>query len=391
MIPMVAGCCPNQCRRDAPIADSDNLQAVTFNRSRNHESSHAASGASAISRSSADTSLGSTVSANAWHASEARPTYVQIMAATVQSSNEATDSSAQMAKQSEQAARLAEAQQAALQAEAEKRRTYIPTDLMMPSDVEDLIVGDGVTQYNRIREVESKLDSLILRKKLDLQNPLQNRIDKCSTLKIWISNTVENQPWQGRDLEENAFDFDMGVEATYKVKIMGRVLDDEVADPDTNMAETSESTPPKKRVKFSHLFKAITVDFDRNKNLQPESMSQIEWKKPKPPPQMSGPASNAPLPAEADFDQLEFERKSDENVNCTISLYRDEFPERYQLSKELSEVLDMEELDRAGVVGGIWEYAKAMGLQHEEEKRYIRCDARLGAVSKRSTSLQPFK
>ena len=131
--------------------------------------------------------------------------------------------------------------------------------------------------------------------------------------------------------------------------------------------------PP--RTKLSHFFKSITIEFDRAKFIGPDGLNQIEWKKPMIPPH------TATLPPSADFDQLEFERKSDENINCTINLVRDENPERFRLSKQLAEVLDMQEDDRAGVVMGLWEYVKAMGLQEDEERRGIRCDDRLRAVS----------
>lgn len=270
-----------------------------------------------------------------------------------------------------------------------------PTDKTMPEGVEDLIVGDGVQQYKQLREVERKLDAVMMRKKLDLQDSLYNSTKRYSTLRIWISNTVENQPWQGRSLDEDAFDFNMGVEATYKVKIEGRLVededqdntsekdsdDDEIADGDAmdhdhqKTPKPSAQIPSRKRTKLSHFFKAITVDFDRNKNLQPDGTTQVEWKKPPVPP------NSSILPPAADFDCLEFERKSDENINCTINFYREETPERFALSRELAELLDTTEDDRASILMGIWEYIKLMGLQQDEEKRLIQCDERLRSVS----------
>lgn len=285
-----------------------------------------------------------------------------------------------------------------------KRRSEKPTDKNIPDGIEDLIIGDGVQQYKKLREVERKLDAVMMRKKLDQQDPLHNAVRKYSTLRIWISNTVENQPWQGSQMDDNAFDFNMGVEATYRVKIEGRLIEEE--DEDNNSEKDSDDgedvpvekdgmdtkqdsedatiTPSKKppgsrqRTKLSHFFKSITVDFDRNKNLQPDGTTQIEWKKP---PQAPG---NPTLPNVADFDCLEFERKGDENINCTINLYTDEIPERYQLSKELSAVLDTSEDDRASVVMGIWEYIKAMELAQDDDKRMIQCDDRLKAVRRPS-------
>lgn len=278
-----------------------------------------------------------------------------------------------------------------------KRRAEKPTDKNMPEGIEDLIVGDGVQQYKRLREMERKLDAVMMRKKLDQQDSLHNATKKYSTLRIWISNTVENQPWQGSQMDESAFDFNTGVEATYRVKIEGRLVEDE--DPDDvseksdddddkapangdAMDHDGEKTSPapkqaqlRQKTKLSHFFKQITIDFDRSKNLQADNTTQIEWKKPQLPPQ-----SNAPLPPAADFDCLEFERKSDENINCTINLYRDENPERCRLSPELAAVLDTEEDDRASIIMGLWEYIKAMGLAQEDDKRLIACDDKLKAV-----------
>lgn len=294
--------------------------------------------------------------------------------------------------------------QAAMEMESAKRRARKPTDKNIPEGVEDNIIGDGVQQYKDLREVERRLDAVMMRKRLDLQASRQQKSDRSKTLRIWISNTVENQPWQGRELDENAFDFSTGNEATYKVKIEGRLLDDNdlhdgsdsedegdegningraEKDGDTmehDSHEESHKVNPKPaaekpRYRLSHFFKSITVDFDRNKSLQPDGASQIEWKKPP-----VAPNSSNPSPA-ADFDCLEFSRKSDENIHCTINLYRDEIPERYKLDKALVDILDTEEETRAGIVMGIWEYVKAMNLQQDDEKRKIHCDDRLRAVS----------
>src|SRR5579862_8529805 len=110
-------------------------------------------------------------------------------------------------------------------------------------------------------------------------------------MRIWVSNTAENQPWQANSLDENAFDFSTGIEATYKVRIEGRLLDDE-DDKDLSDAEDSEDEtekdedamdednaepkskakarpPPQPRKKLPHFFKSISVEFDRSKTLQP--------------------------------------------------------------------------------------------------------------------------
>jgi SWI/SNF-related matrix-associated actin-dependent regulator of chromatin subfamily D len=271
---------------------------------------------------------------------------------------------------------------AALEHQLAQRRARKPTDRNMPEGIEDLVIGDGVQQYKDLRDVEKKLDYAMMRKRLDIQDTVNRNVKRQKTMRIWISNTVENQPWQRPALDENSFDFNSGADSTYKVKLEGKILDepeedilvsdDEDQDQDMDVAEESKNNKkrPQNRHKFSHYFKALSVEFDKtrssvnpNPNIDPSM--QIEWKK------------NS---QSAEFDCLEFTRKGDENLNITINLVRDEQVERYRLSQALAGTLDMEEADRAEVVMGIWEYVKAMGLQEDEERRLVRCDERLKGV-----------
>lgn len=261
-----------------------------------------------------------------------------------------------------------------------QRRSRKPNDRNMPDGLEEIIIGDGVQQYKELREVERKLDYAMMRKRLEIGDSIHRMSKRHKTIRIWISNTAENQPWQERGLDADAFDFGTGVDGTYRVRIEGRVLDDDLDDPIANddeeedeessdmksMAETidkAQKAEPRKRL--SHFFKGISIDFDKPTTVSPES-AQIEWIK---------------QPGSAEFDSLQFERKGDENTNVTINLTRAETPERFRLSKSLSDVLDTDEEDKSGAVLGIWDYVKAMGLQEDEEKRTVRCDDRLKRVS----------
>lgn len=279
--------------------------------------------------------------------------------------------------------------------ELAKRQARKPTDKNMPDGLEDIVIGDGVQRYKSLREVERRLDAVMMRKRLDITDSVNRNLRRYRTLRIWVSNTAENQPWQQTNMEPESFDFTTDSQATFRVKIEGRLLDDEdelaeedpgagadevekegdAMETDGGDAGKAKPTPriPERR-KLSHFFKQITIDFDRSKSLQPDGYTQIEWKKP-------DPRSNQPNTSDqANFDCLEFERKSDENINVTIKLYRDEQPERFQLSPALARLLDTEEDDRAGVVMGIWGYIQEMNLQEDEESRKIRCDENLRAV-----------
>ncbi|KAK8176083.1 SWI-SNF complex subunit [Phyllosticta citrichinensis] len=272
-----------------------------------------------------------------------------------------------------------------------KRQSRKPTDKNLPDGVEDMVIGDGVAQYKALRDVERKIDAATMRKRLDINDFMSRNLTCYKTMRIWISNTAENQPWQQGTMDADAFDFNTENQATYRVTISARLLDDEhdaeakkdgsageQKDPDAMEEDNNEANnkgPQKKhaaqRTKFSHFFKQVTIDYDRSPALQPDGFSHIEWKKPE---------SNAAAGANSDFDLLVFERKADENINVTINLYRDEVPERFLLSRPLAELLGTEEEDRGGVLMGIWTYVKANNLQSEEDSRKIRCDAELKAI-----------
>jgi len=290
-------------------------------------------------------------------------------------------------------AQLAAQQQANnMESERAKRRSRKPTDKSMPDGVEDTTIGDGVQRYKELREFERRLDATMTRKRLDLVDSVGRNPKRYKTLRIWITNTVEDQPWQNNSLNMDSFDFGSNMESSYRVKMEGRLLDDDddeankeekepedAVDADRMDADGPAKPKPKpapvrgQKSRFSHFFKSLTVEFDRRGRASAEQ--NVEWKKPE------RAANSANLPAAADFDELTFKRSGDENINITINLYRHEEPERFELTPDLAEVIDMKEATRQEIVMGLWQYIKLMGLQEDEEKRNFRCDDLLRRVS----------
>lgn len=274
-----------------------------------------------------------------------------------------------------------EAQRIAL--ELAKRRSRKPTDKNIPEGVEECVIGDGVANYRRLRDVERKLDAAMMRKRMDIQDGRASNMKRFRTLRIWISNTVEDQEWQGGSVTVDAFDFTTRRDASWKVKIEGRLLDEEEEDDDTGSEDEDEGADKmdveKKKVteskyRFSHFFKSLTVEFEKSRTHSSSDFQEVSWKKP------ILPANARNVPLAADFDCLEFKRGGDENQNVVIKLVRDEQPERFKLSPPLRELVDQEEATRAEVVTGVWEYVRVMGLQDEEDKRAFRCDELLRQV-----------
>lgn len=298
-------------------------------------------------------------------------------------------------------------------AEAIKRQARKPTDLDLPEDLADVCIGDGVERYNKMRELERKLDAAMMAKRLQIQEGFPGNKYREGVMRVWISNTAEGQPWQvmeegGESFgADGTFDFGDNSHARYRCKIHGRLLPDpedeliqeELASLRGNKEDDGDAATEKKKktmmplpgekTRLSHFFKSITIEFDRPASLQPDGFSTIEWKKPtqaNPSTQAQGANDNNA----ADFDDLIFERKSDEDMNVTINFVRDESPERFTLSPELADLLDTAEDTRAGVVEGIWEYIRAFGLQEDEENRRIVCDESLKKVFKTESLYFPY-
>jgi SWI/SNF-related matrix-associated actin-dependent regulator of chromatin subfamily D len=280
----------------------------------------------------------------------------------------------------------------------QKNKSKKPTDRDLPEGIESIVIGDVAERYRKLREIEKRLDSTMMRKRLDLQDQTTQNSKRSRTMRIWISNTAENQPWQSTGMDPDAFDFGDTSQASYRVKIEGRLLDEEDAldgedkkDPtatavadggepmDTDAAKPSQpkaSSNTQERTKLSHFFKQITIEFDRPSSLQPDGMAMIEWKRPETRPGVANGAADG-----SNFDCLHFDRKSDENINIRINLFRDEAPERFRLSPELAELCGgITEGDRAGVMLNVWKYIRANKLYENEDARVVRCDTLMKRV-----------
>lgn len=275
----------------------------------------------------------------------------------------AATAAAQHAQQLQNA--TAQQRHALLEHQSAQRRAKRPTDKTLPDGIDELLVTPTLAQqYRDLRDAERRLDYSMMRKRTDLTDTFNRTVKRQKTMRIWISNTAENQPWQGGGLDENAFDFTSGNDPMFRVKVEGRLLD-EPDDEEEESEEGKDEKDKKSNQKFTHFFKSLTVEFDRARQGSMDSSMQVEWKK---------------QAGFADVDEMTFQRRGDENMNITINLIRDESPERYRLSHALAQTLDMEEADRAETVMGLWEYVKVMGLQEDEEKRSIRCDDSLRQV-----------
>ncbi|GAA5809991.1 hypothetical protein MFLAVUS_003406 [Mucor flavus] len=224
-----------------------------------------------------------------------------------------------------------------------------PTDKNMPPKIESFVPESKL--YTDLVDFEKKLDATIMRKRLDIQEALGKPTKVRRTLRLFISNTVADQPSDTDDV--NNFDLHTGSVSSWTLRIEGKLL---------NPAGDDKKEQPVQ--KLTSFFRSVIVELDRDPNLFPEG-NLIEWQK---------------QPNTPDFDVIEIKRKGDMNVKSKIILNLDSNPQKFKLSPALADLLDVKMETKPHIVMGIWNYCKNHKLQDIEDKRVIRCDNRLAQI-----------
>ncbi|ORX48588.1 hypothetical protein DM01DRAFT_1338648 [Hesseltinella vesiculosa] len=215
-----------------------------------------------------------------------------------------------------------------------------PTDRNMPPKIESFIPES--TLYTELSEFEKKLDATIMRKRLDVQEAIGKPFKVDRTLRIFISNTSDEQSHNRTEGSSNP--------PSWTLKIDGRLLDPVIP--------TKRANPIQK---FTSFFRSIVVELDRDPNLYPEG-NVIEWHK----------QADA-----AEHDGVEIKRTGDTNVNCRIILDLDYNPQKFKVSEALSQVIHTKLDTRPQIIMELWNYIKHHKLQDNEDKRVIHCDEAL--------------
>jgi SWI/SNF-related matrix-associated actin-dependent regulator of chromatin subfamily D len=70
----------------------------------------------------------------------------------------------------------AQQQALTLASERAKMRSRKPTDKNIPEGVEECVIGDGVQRYRELRELERRLDSTMMRKRLDIADNVNRNV-----------------------------------------------------------------------------------------------------------------------------------------------------------------------------------------------------------------------
>ena len=84
------------------------------------------------------------------------------------------------------------------------------------------------------------------------------------------------------------------------------------------------------------------------------------------------------MPAE---DGFSIRRRGDMSLRVRILLHMDHAPPRYGVAHPLSLILGIKQASRMEAITAMWNYIKQHGLQDKNDRRVVRADEKLRAVS----------
>ncbi|KAJ1941941.1 SWI/SNF and RSC complex subunit Ssr3, partial [Kickxella alabastrina] len=230
-----------------------------------------------------------------------------------------------------------------------KRKRLIEKSL--PPKIEAYIPESRL--YMQLQALERKLDTKIVRKRLEVQEALGKPVYKKRILRIFVSNLAANQSAVPND------DSDMGdllqreADApSWTLRVEGRLVDP----PGT----TWKTRPPPH--KFSEFLNSMVVELDRNTELFGDNT--VQWRR---------------AAAENDVDGFEIKRRGDEDVRAKIMLDIRTATDRFKVNSPLlRELLDIRgNISKSAFIMKLWQYIKLNDLQDAEDPDLIRCDAGL--------------
>lgn len=202
--------------------------------------------------------------------------------------------------------------------------SYTPTDTVIPANLYDKI--PNLELYKKLKDAEREVDLLISRKALDFQAIQQKSIHPTSfkgetgILRVFIYNTLENQPWQQGDIDS----------ASWTLRVEGRFLGD----------STQES------IKFSSFLSAISIDLIPNDDYPHLNGSNIiEWR--------DDPTENRNNPI---FDGIDVKRNGIYPLQCKIALLVKSHSAKLRLSLEMAQFVGKLETTQQELIYAIWNY-----------------------------------
>lgn len=230
-----------------------------------------------------------------------------------------------------------------------KKKTKLK-DKVIPQSVRELVPGSQ--SYMDLLAFERKLDSTIMRKRLDIQEALKRPIKTKRKLRVFITN----QMYPGKTDMEN----DEDSIPQWELKIEGRLIED-APKPD---GPASQPVANKlKARKFSSFFKSLVIELD--KDLYGPDNHLVEWHR---------------TAQTAETDGFQVKRHGDQSLKCTILMLLDYQPPQFKLDPRLAKLLSIHTATRPVIIQSLWQYIKMHHLQDTQEKEYINLDKYLQQI-----------
>eukprot|EP00094_Tigriopus_californicus_P012627 TCALIF_12206-PA protein Name:"Similar to Bap60 Brahma-associated protein of 60 kDa (Drosophila melanogaster)" AED:0.04 eAED:0.05 QI:0/0.71/0.62/0.87/1/1/8/246/462 len=216
-------------------------------------------------------------------------------------------------------------------------------DKILPQKVRELVPESQA--YMDLLAFERKLDSTIMRKRLDIQEALKRPMKQKRKLRIFISNTAFPAKESGENGEEPTT-------ASWELRVEGRLID-----------EDKKADPTKSKRKFSSFFKSLVIELD--KDLYGPDNHLVEWHR---------------TPTTQETDGFQVKRPGDKNVRCTILLLLDYQPLQFKLDQRLARLLGVHTQTRPVIISALWQYIKTHKLQDAHEREFVKCDPYLRQI-----------
>jgi SWI/SNF-related matrix-associated actin-dependent regulator of chromatin subfamily D len=232
--------------------------------------------------------------------------------------------------------RLAEANKPkSQQGKVKKRRLG---DKVLSQNVRDLVPESKA--YMDLLAFETKLDTTITRKRLEIQETLKrsNQMKQKRKLRVFISHSfIPGNP--GKDNEERTV-------GEWELKLEGRLLDEAGLKPDST-----------NKLKFSFFFRNVIIELD--KDVYGPDNHLTEWQR----------TNNC-----EEMDGFTVTRPGEESVKSTIILTLNYQPPQYKLNTKLAKLLSIHTATKVDIINGIWQYIKNNRLQDPQEREFINND-----------------
>ncbi|TRM63164.1 hypothetical protein BD626DRAFT_548128 [Schizophyllum amplum] len=226
------------------------------------------------------------------------------------------------------------------------------TDKSIPNTVaQNPDFAEDSRMYTDLLEMERRLDWTMTRKKAEVQDALSRNVTTTRTLRIFLSHTVSDQPWQTGGIGPEGANFETGEGIpAWAFRIEGRLLE----------SSTSRAKDKVMQRKFSTFIKRMVIELDRDPSSYPDG-NIIEWPK--------APGAHNPV-----MDGFTVRRTGDTPTNIRVVLYLDHQPEQFKVQEGLANIIGVRQDSRLGVIQAMWNYIKINQLQDKADRTMIHLD-----------------